>query len=71
MGTMNRLFSSVELTCPWCEEPIEVEDMAVSVTVEGHDIGRPVGDGQFTIDCDECGKKIGIESQLSIYVKKS
>ena len=69
MSNIKCLYSTIDICCPNCENIIEIDDLDISVTIEGYDICRPVNECAFQIICGECGSSIEINPEMNIGVR--
>lgn len=67
MAQINMLNSSVEIKCPQCGAIFDMDDLEVSVTVQGYDDVKDPTKGVAAVTC-KCKRKIRVTAQLNVEV---
>ena len=69
MGFMRSLLSSIHMLCPHCEGINEIDDLEVSVCIEGTEVNRSADEGVFVYTCDQCKKEFKVTAELDVGVE--
>lgn len=71
MSQIVPIYRTVEINCPHCHAPNELDDIDVSMTIDNTDIMRHKDECEFDHECDECGKFFTVAPVLDIGVTKA
>lgn len=70
MSETRFLLGTLDFICPHCEEWNEIDDIEVSITIWGTDVGRMKDECVFEYGCKECGREFRVTPHMDINVEK-
>ena len=71
MSHLNVFAKPVTVCCPNCGHEFEIDEMPISVTVDGYDICGTVGEGKSNHLCGACNLNITVDNQVHIWVDEA
>lgn len=71
MSTRNTLIEPLEICCPHCGDTIDVWDLELAVTVDGHDEMLNTKTTTYITECETCDESITTKAHLSVEVSKT
>lgn len=70
MSIIVRIMNSIDINCPHCDTPNEIEDIDASTIIDNTCISRRVDECAFVHKCTDCGGSFKVNPCLDVRVEK-